>query len=92
LDDLEEKIQWKRQKEQEKDVMRKKVLRDQYQQHISKLQKDVKEYQDRWHQTGGFYHDPFDMLSENDIEKRIKRSLRVQDQNDNMKRILNQQK
>ncbi len=32
------------------------------------------------------------MMSESELEKRVKRSLRVQDQTDNMKRILNQQK
>jgi hypothetical protein len=49
IEDLEEKIQWKRQKEQEKDALRKKVVRDQYYSEMQKRQKDVKEYQERWH-------------------------------------------
>ena len=90
-EDLDEKIAWKRQKDQEKGNVRKMRIKEQFTTQMKQKQKEVQEYQERWHQTGAFYHD-YDMLSEGDIEKRVKRSLRVQDQNDNLKRILNQQK
>ena len=59
---------------------------------MKKMQKDVLEYQERWQQTGQFSHEALDSLNESEIEKKVKRTLRVQDQYDNLKRIMSQQK
>ena len=88
---MDEKIAWKRQKDTEKETVRKMRIREHFQTQMKQRQKEVQEYQERWQQTGAFYHD-YDMMSESELERRVKRSLRVQDQTDNMKRILNQQK
>ena len=89
-EEQEEHVQWKRQKQQEADNMRKMKIRENFTQHMKKMQKDVNEYQERWQQTGLFSHEAFE--GDHDIEKKVKRNLRVQDQSENLKRILNQQK
>lgn len=68
-------------------------IRDQFVQEMNKLQKSVAQYQEKWQQTGySNPHQDMDLMTDDEIGKRIKRNLRVQDQNDNLKRILNQQK
>lgn len=78
-EDLEEKIEWKRQKQQEADNHRRMKIKESFTQQMKKLQKEVNEYQERWQQTGQFSHEAFDTMNESEIEKKVKRNLRVQD-------------
>jgi hypothetical protein len=90
-EELEEHVTWKRHKDGEKDNLRRMRLKEQYAQEMKKLQAAVAEYQERWQQLG--YSNPHDyemMMTDQEVGRRVKRHLRVQDQTDNMKRILNQ--
>ena len=57
--------------------MRKMKIRETFTQQMKKMQREVNEYQERWQQTGQFSHEAFE--GEHDIEKKVKRTLRVQD-------------
>jgi hypothetical protein len=46
---------------------------------MKKMQKEVQDYQERWQQTGQFSHEALLDYNENEIEKKVKRTLRVQD-------------
>ena len=72
--------------------MRKMRIKEKFTQEMGKLQQQVSEYQERWQQTGFDHLHDFDHMTDSEIGKRVKRNLRQQDQNDNMKRILSQQK
>ncbi len=68
-------------------------VKERFTQQMSKLKQSVEAYQEKWHQTGyENLHSDFDQMSDTEVGKRVKRNLRVMDQTDNMKRILNQQK
>ena len=76
VEEREEHVQWKRQKEHETSNLRKMRINQKFTEEMQKLQKSVNDYQERWHQTGFDHLHEFDHFSDSEIGRRVKKNLR----------------